>query len=148
MASKQKIIGVIIALGLALMAIFAHGLYNNPAKQTTPAQSQNSDKATIVSTLPTALDHSTLLPTQTIEITFSDPIDEQYKKFDLTIEPMIDYKRELSADKKTIKIIPNKPFALGQGYSIKIAGDNKFQGNKTLDGDKSFQFTTISYNGV
>lgn len=148
MNSKTKIISVVLAIGAILIAIFKFGLGGVP----TPGSSEISqnDSPTVVATSPAVMKEKktvVVLPTQTIEITFNQPL-ENIPETKIVIEPKADYKVELSGDRKTLKIIPVTPYALGQGYSLFVKGETKFDGKKTLGSDVDFHFATISYNGV
>lgn len=143
MSLKQKIIGIIVLLGGFLIFIFQQGLYSKPT-DNTPMQ---SDEIKIVSTNPNPLEGATILPIQKIEITFNRPI-EGSGEFKTTMDPQLDYKIELSEDRKTAIITPNKPYTLGGGYTLHIMGNTKFDGKKQLDREEIFHFKTINYSGV
>ncbi len=148
MNTKTKIIAIILTIGALLIAVFKFGLGDVP----TPGSSDisQSDSPTVVATSPIDMKAKktvVVLPTQTIEITFNQPL-ENIPETKIVIEPKADYKVELSGDRKTLKIIPLTPYALGQGYSLFVKGETKFDGKKTLGSDVDFHFATISYNGV
>lgn len=151
MRLKQKIIAAVIALGLILIAIFNKGLApKNESPINTPkktGQQVQTDTPELISTNPSPLDGTTILPTQIIEFQFNLPLENDAET-KITLDPKVEYKIELSNDKKTAKIIPLKPFTLGQGYTLSIKGDTKFQGKKTLGRDYGFGFRTIEYKGV
>lgn len=151
MSLKQKIIAVVVALGLILIAIFYKGFApkNEAPPNTSPPAKQavQTNTPELISTNPQALDGTTILPTQIIELNFNLPLENDAET-KITLDPKAEVKIELSNDKKTAKIIPLKPFALGQGYSLSIKGNTKFQGNKTLGRDYGFGFRTIEYKGV
>ena len=148
MSTKTKIIAIVLAIGAILIAIFKFGLGGMATPR--PSDTSQSDSITVVSTNPAPLKEKkevVVLPTQPIEVTFNQPL-ENIPETRITIEPKADVKVELSGDKKTLKITPNTPFALGQGYTMFIKGETKFDGKKTLGSDIDFHFATISYNGV
>lgn len=148
MSTKAKIIAVVVTIGAILIAIFQFGL--GGAVTPRPADLSTSDSITVVSTNPSQMKEKktvVVLPTQTIEISFNQPL-ENLPETKIVIEPKADYKVELSDDRKTLKIIPVTPYALGQGYSLFVKGETKFDGKKTLGSDVDFHFATISYNGV
>lgn len=148
---KQKIMIVIAFMGTLLILIFQHGFYG----QTFPILNSSSNQQVenqpvepeVTSTNPQNLDGATVLPNQTLEITFNLSL-ENAAEVKNKVEPQVDYKIELSEDRKTVKIIPNKPFNLGAGYTLSILSDTKFEGKKTLGKDLLFHFSTISYKGV
>ncbi len=148
MSTKAKIIAAVVAIGAILIAVFQFGL-GGPATERGSEVSQTDSPVVVSTNPPTMKEKKTVvvLPTQPIEITFNQPL-ENVPETRITIEPKADYKVELSGDKKTIKITPNTPYALGQGYSLFIKADTKFDGKKTLGSDVDFHFATISYNGV
>ena len=131
MSTKAKIIAVIVAIGAILIAVFQFGLGGNGTPR--PSEISQSDSPVVTATNPAAMKEKktvVVLPTQPIEITFNQPL-ENVPETRITIEPKADYKVELSGDKKTIKIIPVTPYSLGQGYSLFIKADTKFDGKKT-----------------
>jgi hypothetical protein len=148
MSTKAKIITAIVVIGAILIAIFQFGLGGPGAERGV--DTIQTESPVVVATNPAAMKEKktvVVLPTQSIEITFNQPL-ENVPETRITIEPKADYKVELSSDKKTIKIIPVTPYSLGQGYSLFIKADTKFDGKKTLGSDVDFHFATISYNGV
>jgi hypothetical protein len=148
MSTKTKIIAAVVAIGVILIAIFQFGLGGPGAERGV--DTIQTESPVVVATNPAAMKEKktvVVLPTQSIEITFNQPL-ENVPETRITIEPKADYKVELSSDKKTIKIIPVTPYSLGQGYSLFIKADTKFDGKKTLGSDVDFHFATISYNGV
>ncbi len=149
---KQKIIAAIIAIGILLIAIFGRGLYGNnprPSPQVkSAATEQVSDNPRVVSTNPAGLRDGVIIPSdQKIEITFSEPIENrgEVKSF---IDPVIEYDVELSSDRKTVKILPKKPFELGRVFNFTIDVQTKFVSKKRMDSNAQFRFSTIAYQGV
>jgi hypothetical protein len=148
---KAKVIGILVAIGLGLILIFAKGIYS-PApqekivKQTAikPAE----DQVDLVSTTPPNLDGATISPSQTIEFTFNYSIDETNQKFQFNLDPAIDLKVETSADHKTLKMTAIKGFGFDQGYTLQIKSGNPFAGGTKLDHDINMHFTTTSYSGI
>lgn len=147
---KNKIIIliiVILAIALILFLFFSQKpAPQTPAQNTKPSVS-TEDKPQIVSTTPDPLDNTIIPATQTIEITFNRPL-ENVGEFKLRMEPKIDYKLELSGDRKTAKIIPVKPYALGTGYTIFIGTETKFDGIGRWGEEKIYHYQTIKYTGV
>lgn len=154
----QKIIAAVIAIGVILIAIFQMGLGGMgfpvvEQSQESRVRSQEIPESAdpqVVSTNPAPLKEKkevTILPTQVLEFSFNRPL-ENVPETKITLEPTHDFKVELSEDRKTVKVIPVKPFELGQGYTIFIKSDTKFDGGKNLGSDTDFHFTTISYKGV
>lgn len=149
---KQKLIGAIIAIGLVLIAIFARGLYGANSRPTSQVKSaaieESSQNPHVVSTNPPGLkDGVVISPDQKIEITFSEPIENRGEVKN-TLDPKMDYEIQLSDDKKTVKLIPHKPFELGKSFTFIIKPDTKFDSKKWMDSEVIFHFTTISYQGV
>lgn len=145
---KQKIIGIVAVLGIALIAVFQQGLgEKSPAITPKLLDDSQTQEIKIVSTNPSPLEETTVLPMQTIEITFNQPI-EGAGEFKTSMEPGADYKVELSDDRKTAKITPIKPYTLGGGYTLHILGNTKFDGKRELNREEIFHFKTINYSGV
>lgn len=150
---KAKFIIVIIIVGASLIFISLRKGFDKPdssPSSNSPAQSipvSPSDKPQIVSTKPDPLDKTILSSTEIIEITFNRPL-ENVGEFKVKIEPKIDFKLELSQDRKTGKIKPVKPYELGSTYTIFIGPDSKFDGVGAWGQDKTFQFSTIKYSGI
>ena len=136
-----------------LILIFKRGLYSQPQSNTPPppSQAQNSEEKDaepkVISTAPSPLDEATILPNQTLEITFNQPL-ENVGEFKNRLEPKADYKVVLSDDRKTARIIPTQTFPLGTGFTLFILPDTKFDGKKTLGRDIQYHFKTINYQGV
>lgn len=155
--TKTKIITVIIILTLIIIGILAFAGMRSSSRKTleTPSQ-QKSDQTTqdqqneapkIISTKPDPLDNITIPASQVIEITFNRSL-QNAPEFKVRIEPKIDFKIELSSDRKTAKIITKNPFNLGAEYTLSIGPDTKFDGIGEWKQDKSFHFRTIKYTGV
>lgn len=134
---------IVAAVGLLLIYIFQQGL----AGKAPESQNAEEENPRIVSTSPAPLDQTVLLPTQSFEITFNLPLQNN-GEFKNRIEPDLEYKVELSSDRKTARITPLKPLALGQGYTLFILPDTKFDGAKNLNQELIFHFKTISYKGI
>ena len=148
MSNKQKIIGVVIAIGLLLIGIFKFGLGGGATPR--PSDVSQSDSIELTSTSPSQLKAKqdvTILPTQALTFTFNQPL-QNVPETRYTIEPKADVKLQLSDDRKTLTITPNTPYSLGQGYTLFIKGGTKFDNNKTLGSDQDFHFSTINYTGV
>lgn len=145
---KQKLIALAIVVGSALILVFTQGLYpkSDEPRIEEPA-TVSTNNVQIVSTNPAPLDNTTILPTQSIEITFDTPLQNE-PETKILFNPSIEHKIELSTDRKTVKIIPNDVWELGVGYSMSIKSDTKFDQDKKLDQDKEFHFATINYRGV
>lgn len=148
---KQKIIIIIAAVGAALIFIFQRGLYSKPAAEkpvdTQKNTAQSSEEPKLIFTNPTPLEGSTILPTQSVQITFNIPL-ENVGEFKHRLEPKTPYEAKLSDDKKTVTITPTKPLKLGSGYTLFIDQLSKFEGGKRLNGGIDIHFRTIEYKGV
>lgn len=147
---KQSIIAIIITIGLLLIAIFMKGLYSSDTSQNAPigeTVTKNSEYVSIVKTNPAQLENGIIAPSQTIEITFSEPLENE-GEFKHILNPATDYKVQLSADKKTVKIVPNKPYQFNTPYNLVIQTETKFDGGKKLERHYEYHFSTISYSGV
>lgn len=118
-----------------------------PAIQAAKALVSEKDPPQIVSTKPDPLEDNIVSATEIVEITFNRPLQNS-GEFKLKIEPKIDFKIELSSDRKTAKITPVKPFELGVTYTIFIGPDTKFDGVANWGQDKFYHFKTVKYTGV
>lgn len=150
---KAKLMWIILALGVLLIALFSSGLYStmlgSSTQNTSPpvTTSTPSDEPSIVKTIPDNLDQSTILPNQTLEITFSHTL-VNLPETRWEIQPSVDIRSELSDDRKTLRLIPNTPFNLGQGYTLFIRPDTKIEGKRLLEKEYIYHFKTIEFKGA
>lgn len=153
---KQKFIWIILVVGiLILILIFQKDLYSklksaDNTPQTVESVKQELPKDAepqIISTKPDPLENAIISATEEVEITFNRPL-ENVGEFKVRIDPKIDYKVELSANRKTARIVPVKPYQLGTTYTLFIGPDTKFDGVGSWGKDKTFHFRTITYRGV
>lgn len=122
----------------------------NPSSSTNPpsvSQNQSNKPPKITSTKPDPLDEIIIPADQIIEISFNRPL-QNAPEFKVRMDPKIDFKVELSSDKKTARIIPVKPYELGTSYTLYIGPDTKFDGVGEWRQDKTFRFRTIRYRGI
>lgn len=151
MTKKVLLLLVLIITAVSLFYSYKKSAHTNgavPAPSETPKQSDISKEAPrIISTKPDPLEDTIISATDIVEITFNRPL-ENVGEFKSRIEPKIDYKVELSGDRKTAKIIPAKPYQLGTTYTLFIKPDTKFDGVGDWRQDKTFHFKTITYRGV
>lgn len=140
-------------IGAALIFIFQQGIYSKEGFESqpeSPSPAIQSEKPTVISTSPSPLNESIILPTQKIELTFNYPL-ENTGELKIKIDPPIELKITLSSDRKTATLTPIKPFELGRTFSLTIKGgtnETKFDGGKRLDQDYSYNFRTIEYRGI
>ena len=120
---------------------------DSPEVNTPEVDKITNEKPRIVSTKPDPLEEAIVPATDTVEITFNRPL-ENVGEFKVRIEPKIDFKAELSGDRKTAKIIPLKPLELGSGYTLFIGTETKFDGVGRWGEEKIFHFRTIRYRGI
>lgn len=114
---------------------------------STPPPVNQNESPRIVSTKPDPLEEAIISATEIVEITFNRPL-ENVGEFKSRIEPKIDYKVELSGDRKTAKIIPEKPYELGTTYTLFIGTETKFDGVGRWGEEKIYHFKTIRYRGI
>jgi hypothetical protein len=153
---KQMLAAVVAVVGVILIIIFRFGFgaqqpildNGQQPQEVTQQQTNNPEEIQVVSTNPKNLDGATILPNQSIEITFNRALENEPETKRQWDPEDTDVKTELSTDRKTVKFTPNKPFILGQGYTLTIKPDTKFDGKKTLGKDLIYHFKTISYSGV
>ncbi|MBI2600105.1 Ig-like domain-containing protein [Candidatus Daviesbacteria bacterium] len=151
---NKKILFIFIGLFI-LLSSWGIYLYLNPQNDGTQSPSSPSSSAKvdqndppqIVSTKPEPLDNNIVAATDIVEITFNRSL-ENVGEFKSKLEPEIKYKVELSADRKTAKIIPAKPYELGTTYTLFIGTETKFDGVGRWGQEKIFHFRTIKYSGV
>lgn len=143
---KQKItlVGSIIAVILILFSLKSLFTSQSPPPPSPVTQNETPK---IVSTKPEPLEDTVIAATQTIEISFNRTL-QNAAEFKLRIEPETDYRVELSGDRKTAKIIPNKPYPLGTTFTLFIGPETKFDGVGKWGEEKVFHFRTIKYTGV
>lgn len=146
-----KILSIASILGLVVLIVIYPRFLRNSQQSliANPPSSQvtQNDKPQIVSTKPDPLNEAVIPADQVIEITFNRSL-QNAPEFKVKIEPKIDFKVELSGDRKTAKIIPVKPYGLGAVYTLYIGPDTKFDGIGQWGEDKRFQFRTIKYRGI
>lgn len=155
MTKKTLLISGIIILVIIAIAGLILTRNTEPAKSnnnsTSNAQKSNAsekDKPQIVSTKPEPLEEAIISATEVIEITFNRPL-ENVGEFKVRLEPEdVKYKLELSGDRKTGKIIPEKPYELGASFTLFIGPETKFDGVGRWGEEKIFHFKTIRYRGI
>lgn len=150
--SRSKLIIFLILVSLLIAGggiLLINQQYANSPKEpiSTPTPHPESSSPTVVSTKPDPLEGAVIPANQVIEITFSHPLEND-PEFRRRFDPEIEYKLELSADKKMVRFIPVKLYELGVGYTLFILPDTKFVGGGKLDGEKTYHFNTIKYRGV
>lgn len=147
--SKTKLAILIVTLAVASFILLRpkQGNEINQPNSTPITQVQQSESPQIVSTKPDPLDETIIPASQIIEITFNKPL-QNVPEFKVRIEPKIEFKVELSPDRKTAKIIPTKAYGLGAVYALTINPDTKFDGVGAWGQTKDFHFRTIKYRGI
>lgn len=157
-SQKTKLIaGGVLILLLSGSVIFLNQKGNKPAKEPnfypaqtetqTPTPTSKNKSPAIVSTKPDPLEEAIISANEIVEITFNQPLQND-PEFRRRFDPLIDYKLQISSDRKTVKFIPSKPFELGITYTLFILPDTKFEGGGKLEGEKTYHFSTIKYRGV
>lgn len=149
MRVNKKVVFAAVVLLLIILVILVKKTKSStklPTNNRHPVQ-QTSTSIQITSTSPSPLDGAVIPPSQTLNITFSAPVQNK-DEFKSTIDPKVDYSVSLSGDRKTVTITPSKPFGFSQGYTLHISSQTKFDGDKHMDSDKDFHFQTISYSGA
>lgn len=153
MITRSKIIFIVILTLVVCVAIYKIVTSNTENEQliqkpeNNHLQSTQNESPQIISTKPENLEEAIISATEIVEITFNRPL-ENAGEFKSRIEPKIEYKVELSGDRKTARIIPAKPYELGATYTLFIGPDSKFDGAGEWRQDKTFHFKTIKYRGV
>lgn len=146
---NKKIVTILVILAALVIGFIFFNQRDKQNASTTQPNTTNSQSESpkIISTKPDPLENAVISANETIEITFNKPI-ENIGEFKSRIEPKIDYKVELSSDRKTAKIIPLKPYDLGSTYTLFIGTETKFDGVGRWGEEKIFHFKTIPYRGV
>lgn len=135
-------------LTIFILAVAGFFLYKTVSKPSLkPKQDLSQEPPKIVSTKPDPLDDNIVSANDTIEITFNLPI-QNIGEFKSRLDPNIEYKVELSGDRKTAKIKPIKPLQLGTTYTLFIGTETKFDGVGRWGQEKIYHFRTIKYTGV
>ncbi|MBI4036534.1 hypothetical protein HY386_01475 [Candidatus Daviesbacteria bacterium] len=142
MKNNLKIIIFIIILALVGFAF----KQKQPAVVPTP-----QDELEIISTTPHPLEEATILPTQSIEVTFNKPlfVSEFKHKFDPEIEHQVEAINSQSTNfGQTLRIVFTKPLQLGSGYTLFILPNTHSEDGLKLGRDVIYHFKTIDYRGV
>ncbi len=153
-ADYKKILLIVLALVFAMSLLIYPKLTKTPEQKSTNNSNHSNFSSIdpnaspkIVSTKPDPLEEAIISATEVVEITFNRPL-ENVGEFKSRIEPKIEYKVELSGDRKTARIHPLKPYELGITYTLFIKPDSKFDGVGEWRQDKTFHFKTVKYRGV
>lgn len=147
---KRGVVFLLILGSVFLSALYLKNLSAPPPPPTTQTNqsTNNSEVATIISTNPSPLEGIIILPNQVIEVTFSDPLENE-GELKHKISPQMEFEIKLSNDKKVVKFIPKRPYNMGTGYTLTIQTEQtKFITKKKLDKDYEFHFQTIKYQGI
>ncbi len=140
--TKKTVVGIVIVI--ILIAIIAL-IFNRQGSSSQPQEQSTTDiSPDVVSTKPSPLDDSTILPTQGVEITFNTSL-ESATEVKYRLEPNVEVNLELSEDKKTLKITPKETFELGASYTLFILPDTKLEDKKTFGKEKVYHFKTIDF---
>lgn len=150
MGKRYSVIIVIFLIFLIISLLFLKGnLFSNSPNlppSSTPTSSP-AEVAKIISTKPDPLNDAVIPADTFIEITFNKPL-QHATEFKHRLEPQIDYQIELSADKKTAKIIPAQPYELGAEYTLSVLFQTNFEGGEKLSEEKVYHFKTVKFRGL
>lgn len=121
----------------------------NKTPEQTIEDKKNSPDPEFLFTKPEGLEKDTkmILPTQTIEIVFNQPI-ENIGEFKHKLEPKVKYQAKLSDDKKTVILKPEDSFPVGTEFTLFVQGDTKFDGKKTFGKEVQIHFKTLQFKGI
>lgn len=149
---KRKFLIIFIALIITILFLLIKNQLSSKTASNIPQSSSQTkqtinDKPKIISTKPEPLEEAIISASEVVEITFNRPL-ENVGEFKVRIDPKIDFKIELSGDRKTAKIIPSQPYGLGQSYTIFIGTETKFDGVGRWGEEKIIHFRTIRYRGI
>jgi hypothetical protein len=141
---KISMVIILILIGIGIFLFIKPKLQSKQSNVTT-----QSEKLTVVSTTPNPLNGATVLPTQTIFITFNKPV--AISEFKHRFDPEVEHTIETQANDwkgTTMKITFKKPLQLGSGYTLFIESNTHTEAKEDLDHQYVYHFTTISYKGV
>lgn len=139
---------VLLAIILILVAgYFLYSFSKKPSQTNQTASPSNDSEARVIATKPDPLNEAIIPADQIIEISFNKPL-QNVPEFKVKIEPKIEFKVELSPDRKVAKITALKPFELNTAYTLSIAPDTKFDGVGNWGKEQNFHFRTIKYRGI
>lgn len=146
---KNKITLLISLVVLLALSYFAFSFFKN----NTASKNENiqTDILRLIKTNPDPLDNATILPTQDLEFTFSQPIyrTELKHHFDPEIPHTVEIVNGIDTEHgTTVKIKFNEPLELGSGYTLFIESSTKVNDMLRLDRDYIYHFKTIGYRGV
>lgn len=147
--NKKLLISLPIIL-IILLGVFAGPKVKNklfkPVVQNSPAP-----QFYLVSIDPNPLEGATILPTQSITVTFNKPVrvSELKHRFDPEINHEVTVANGIDSTLgTTLKITFVKPLQLGSGYTFFILASTHTEDKINLDRDYIYHFSTIKYNGV
>lgn len=159
----KKIVAVLVTLlGILLLLISGKGFYKGgEPTPTSELKVENQavrdlGKVKLLSTTPANLNGKTLLPTDSIEITFDTPTEAFDPSYHVVVEPKAELNVKISNDLKTITIKPVKSWAVGTTYHLLIKENLKFKGDPsassgqevTLGEVVKFDFNTLAIKGI
>ncbi len=154
MSKKKIIILLVIIVGAVLLFLNKELLLSVKAPDSNDTNQSNTenfppDKIRLVSTNPAGLleGTQTILPTQTIEITFSHPLENR-DELKRELSPDAGYDINLINDKKTAVIKPKIAYPAGTEFSLIIHSNSKFDGKKELGDQYILHFKTIDHKGI
>lgn len=153
MTKKIALVFIIIIIIITVILIAKGNIFmpwqktsSQPTPTSQPSVSEK-DPPQIVSTKPTPLDDAVISGTNTIEVTFNRPLENE-GEFKVKIEPKVEFKVSVSNERKTGVITFQKPLELGMSYTLFIGPETKFTGMGRWGEEKIFHFRTIPYKGV
>lgn len=149
---KNKIIIVLSILLFLAAAFYGFKSFKKTDGKNSPKPSDNTsapatETPQIVSTKPDPLEDNIVAADGVVEITFNKPLQNS-GEFKLKIEPTVEFKVDLSSDRKTARISFIKPLELGSTYTLFIGPETKFDGTGNWGQEKIFHVRTIVYKGV
>jgi hypothetical protein len=144
------VLAILVGIGVVIFWQFSKPsqIQQTPETETPPQEEQLK----IIKTNPDPLEGATILPTQSIEITFNKVIPRS--EFKHLLDPEIkNYEVESvggdSTKGPTIRINFKEPLQLGVGYSLTIYQHTRSEKEEDkLDKEYLYHFKTIQYKGV
>lgn len=144
---RNRIIALVGALGLILIAVFQMGFYQKSEQVLPTPSAEIVSRPTVVETNPQQLENAVVLPTQEIAITFNQTLVNA-PEIRWLVQPEVEMDVRVSDDRKTAYFKPKQSYAVGSGYSLQIGKETRFDSEQRLADDQIWHFRTIEYRGI
>lgn len=147
MSVKKSFIIIVTFIIIIIVIYFLRSGYQPPISTL----SSSTDKLQLLSTNPKPLDGATILPTQVLEFTFSQPVSKT--EFKHHFDPEVDHQVEVVEPSGSwigtkLRITFKKPLQLGSGYTLFVESSTHSEDQQSLGQDYIYHFSTIKYTGI